>query len=313
MPLRTWTVQCPHSQDTSVALLWHRPCRRGSDVVAADSHHTIRKGGHFRRVLRNHPDLPQGSGQGGTKWFTLDAILVLRSHSSTEGAAGRDYQPWRPAGLPAKVIAVANFKGGVGKTSTAAHLSMSAGLDGYRVIVIDLDSQGSMTSIMGGVVKNERQTAFPLIAKDYARAVQAENSVRLAQGTASLSFDETFTEALTVSARDVIQSTHWPNIDLIGAQLNLYWAEFQVHVWRMALRSWALWDGLTNALTEEGVLDDYDIVLLDMPPALGYLTINARSAADILLVPLGHLSSNLIRRVVFSTCSTAPSPVSRMA
>ena len=49
-----------------------------------------------------------------------------------------------------KVIGLYNIKGGVGKTSTAAHLAMSAALDGYRVLVIDLDSQGSMTSIMGG-------------------------------------------------------------------------------------------------------------------------------------------------------------------
>ncbi len=243
--------------------------------------------GHFRRVLRTHPDLPQGTGEGGTKWFTLEEVLALRGHFAAEGAAGKEYQPWRPEGLPAKVIAVANFKGGVGKTSTAAHLAMSAALDGYRVLVIDLDSQGSMTSIMGGDVKDEWQTAFPLIAKDYARAVQAENTVRVAEGIAPLPFDETLTEASTISARDVIQSTHWPNIDLIGAQLNLYWAEFQVPVWRMALRSWALWDGLTNALTDEGILNDYDIVLLDTPPALGYLTINALAAADILLVPLG--------------------------
>ncbi|WP_424968877.1 AAA family ATPase [Dinoroseobacter sp. S375] len=242
---------------------------------------------HFRRVLKAHPDLPQGTGEGGSKWFTLDEVLALRNHFDAEGVSTREYRPWRPEGLPAKVIAVANFKGGVGKTSTAAHLAMSAALDGYKVLVIDLDSQGSMTSIMGGTVEDEWQTAFPLIAKDYAQALQAENTVRAAAGQPALPFDETLTEALDVSPRDLIQPTHWPNIDLIGAQLNLYWAEFQVPVWRMQLRSWPLWDGLTNALEGAGLLDDYDIVLLDTPPALGYLTINALAAADILLVPLG--------------------------
>jgi chromosome partitioning protein len=58
-------------------------------------------------------------------------------------------RPWRPEGLPAKVAAVASFKGGVGKTSTAAHLALSAELDGYRVLVVDLDSQCSMTSALG--------------------------------------------------------------------------------------------------------------------------------------------------------------------
>ncbi|MFV0359382.1 AAA family ATPase [Tropicimonas sp.] len=243
---------------------------------------------HFRRVLKNNPELPQGSGESNSKWFTLEEVLRLRDHFAAEGASGREYRPWRPEGLPAKVVAVANFKGGVGKTSTCAHLAMSAALDGYRVLIVDLDSQGSMTSIMGGKVRDEWQTAFPLMAKDFALAVQAENTVRSAAGSPALPLDETLTEALRISAREhVIQKTHWPNIDLIGAQLNLYWSEFQVPVWRMQLRSWPLWDALTGCLERERLLDDYDIVLLDTPPALGYLTINALAAADILLVPLG--------------------------
>ncbi|WP_284380203.1 AAA family ATPase [Amylibacter marinus] len=242
---------------------------------------------HLRRVLKANPDLPQGEGEGGSKWFTLDEVLTLRSHFATEGISTKEYLPYRPKGQPAKVAAVANFKGGVGKTSTAAHLAMSAALDGYKVLVIDLDSQGSMTSILGGDVPDEWSTVFPLIAKDYAKSVQAENLVRAAAGQPEIPLDETLTEALEVSPRNVIQSTHWPNIDLIGAQLNLYWAEFQIPVWRMGLRSWALWDGLQNFLTDEGILDEYDLVLLDTPPALGYLTINALAAADILLVPLG--------------------------
>jgi len=53
---------------------------------------------------------------------------------------------------------------------------MSAALDGYKVLVIDLDSQGSMTSIMGGKVADEWTTVFPLLAKDYARHVQQETN-----------------------------------------------------------------------------------------------------------------------------------------
>ncbi|MCV6584988.1 MAG: AAA family ATPase [Marinibacterium sp.] len=242
---------------------------------------------HFRRVLKKYPDLPQGTGDGNSKWFTLDDVLRLRDHFATEGAAGREYRPWRPEGLPAKIVAVSNFKGGTSKTTTTAHLAMSAALDGYKVLVVDLDSQGSLTSIMGGNVPDEWSTAFPLLAKDYARAVEAENTVRAAAGTPPLPFDETLTEALKVKAQDLIQDTHWPNIDLLGAQLNLYWAEFQVPVWRMGLRSWPLWDALANALDGERIVDDYDIIFIDTPPALGYLTINALAAADILLVPLG--------------------------
>jgi len=244
---------------------------------------------HFRRVLRQNPDLPQGISEteGGAKWFTLDEVLRLRAHFGQEGSKAKEYQPYRPEGLPAKVVAVANFKGGVGKTSTCAHLAMSAALDGYKVLVIDLDSQGSMTSIFGGRVEDEWQTAFPLLARHYAEFLRAENQRRVDRGEPPLPFDEMLTAALDVNPQAVIQSTHWPNIDLIGAQLNLYWSEFQIPVWRMAARSWKLWDALGDSLVRGGVLDAYDLVFIDTPPALGYLTINGLAAADMLLVPVG--------------------------
>ncbi|MBC7153126.1 MAG: AAA family ATPase [Rhodobacteraceae bacterium] len=244
---------------------------------------------HFRRVLKAHPDLPQGRSDtaGGAKWFTLDEVLRLRAHFAAEGSRAKEYLPWRPKGQPAKIVAVANFKGGVGKTSTCAHLAMSAALDGYKVLVIDLDSQGSMTSIFGGKVADEWQTVFPLLARHYARALQEANRARADRGEAPAPMDETLMEALKITAPGLVQRTHWPNIDLIGAQLNLYWAEFQIPVWRMGLRGWKLWDALTDSLAEDGMLDAYDLVFLDTPPALGYLTINGLAASDILLVPTG--------------------------
>ncbi|SFE71866.1 AAA family ATPase [Roseivivax sediminis] len=244
---------------------------------------------HFRRVLKANPDLPQGRSDtaGGAKWFTLDEVLRLRAHFAAEGSKSKGYLPYRPEGQPAKMVAVANFKGGVGKTSTAAHLAMSAALDGYRVLVVDLDSQGSMTSIFGGKVADEWGTVFPLLARHYAQHLRRENQARLDRGEAPLPLDDTLSEALEIGAADIVQKTHWPNIDLIGAQLNLYWSEFQIPVWRMQGRTWKLWDALTETLEADGVLDRYDVVFLDTPPALGYLTINGLAAADILLVPLG--------------------------
>ncbi len=283
-------------------------CRRGRDDLAArglneTGSKTLRRfstweitrylipvaQAHFRRVLKQNPDLPQGQTEteGGAKWFTLDEVLRLRAFFAAEGARGRDYLPYRPEGLPAKIMAVANFKGGVGKTSTAAHLAMSAALDGYKVLVIDLDSQGSMTSIFGGRVEDEWQTVFPMLARHYGDHLRAENQSRAGRGEPPLPLDDTVAQAMDLSAQDLAQKTHWPNIDLIGAQLDLYWAEFQVPVWRMQARSWKLWDALTERLEADGVLDQYDLVILDTPPALGYLTINALAAADILLVPTG--------------------------
>jgi chromosome partitioning protein len=233
----------------------------------------------LRAALRADATLPQGvsdSPQGPPR-FTLDEVLALRARLAALGRCPA--APARPAGLAAKTLAVANFKGGVGKTSTAASLAMAAALDGYRVLVIDLDSQGSMTSLMGGRVADEWQTAFPLIARDFAREISAD------RGEAAL--DETLRRALAIRAVDVVQPTHWPGIDLIGAELNLYWAEFQIPVWRMTHRRWPLWDALGRFLEADGLTRDYDLILLDTPPALGYLTINALAAADILLVPLG--------------------------
>ena len=244
---------------------------------------------HFRRVLKQNPDLPQGTTEteGGAKWFTLDEVQRLRAHFGAQGSKAKEYLPYRPAGLPAKMVAVANFKGGVGKTSTAAHLAMSAALDGYKVLVIDLDSQASMTSVFGGTVADEWQTVFPLLARHYAQHLRASNQGRVDRGEPPVPLDETLDEALKIATRDLIQPTHWPNIDLIGAQLNLYWAEFQVPVWRMQGRGWKLWDALTDVLEADGVLEAYDLVFIDTPPALGYLTINGLAAADILLVPVG--------------------------
>jgi chromosome partitioning protein len=155
------------------------------------------------------------------------------------------------------------------------------------VLVVDLDSQGSMTSILGGQVADEWGTVFPLLARHYGEYLRADNQRRLDRGETPQPMDDTLAEAMKLTAQDVICKTHWPNIDLIGAQLNLYWSEFQIPVWRMAGRGWKLWDALSEALQADGVLDEYDLIFLDTPPALGYLTINGLAAADILLVPLG--------------------------
>lgn len=244
---------------------------------------------HFRRVLRQNPHLPQGRSEteSGAKWFSLEEVLRLRAFFGAEGSKSKEYLPFRPKDLPAKIVAVANFKGGVGKTSTCAHLAMSAALDGYRVLMIDLDSQGSLTSIFGSQIEDEWQTVFPLLARHYAETLRTDNQRRIDRGEAPIALDDSLAEALKIRAPELIRKTHWPNIDLIGAQLNLYWAEFQIPVWRMASRGWKLWDALTDTLTEDGILDQYDLIFLDTPPALGYLTINGLAAADIVLVPFG--------------------------
>jgi chromosome partitioning protein len=244
---------------------------------------------HFRRVLKQNPGLPQGRSEtdGGAKWFTLNEVLQLKTHFGTEGSKTKEYLPYHPKGLPAKIVTVANSKSGTGKTSTCAHLAMSAALDGYKVLVIDLDAQGAATSIFGGHVADEWQTVFPLLARHYARHLRTQNRIKMDRGEAPIPLDDTLDKALKTKATDIIQSTHWPNIDLIGAQLNLCRSEFQIPEWRLQTRSWTYWSALSEALKTDRVLGTYDLIFIDTPPALGYLTINGLTAADIMLVPLG--------------------------
>ncbi|WP_428928932.1 AAA family ATPase [Marinibacterium sp. SX1] len=241
---------------------------------------------HLRRVLKAHPELPQGEAekQGGAKTFTLEEVNVIRDFLETEGQQGKGYRPYRPRTQPAKIVSVCNFKGGVSKTTTGAHLAMASALDGYRVLVIDLDSQASMSTMFGLMAEDEGQTAYSILAWHRARHVAATMGV---EDLSSEELDEDLREAASVTADDVIFGTHWPTIDILPAQLNLYWAEFQVPVWMQTHRSWQFWDALHAFLEDQRLLDDYDIIFIDTPPALGYLTINALSAADILLIPVG--------------------------
>lgn len=240
----------------------------------------------LRALIRATPELPQGHMAGGQPFFTLEEVNEIRRYAGAlpapsrarDGAAGQ-----------AKIVTVCNFKGGVSKTTTAAHLAMAAALDGLNVLVIDLDSQASMSALFGVTAEDERQTAYALMAWDHARTELA----RVGQDTSSSSPKGGRTDQdspdpwLDLTADDLIRPTHWPTVDILPAQLNLYWAEFQIPVWLQAARGWRFWDALGNFLTDQRLLDDYDLVIVDTPPALGYLTINALAAADILLVPVG--------------------------
>lgn len=165
--------------------------------------------------------------------------------------------PHRASDDPALVLAVQNFKGGVGKSTIISHLSQFFALRGYRVCVIDCDSQASTTAMFGINpdidVDEEEDTLYPFLRHG---------------GPKSLHY--------------ALRATYWPGIALIPANLGLYDAEYEFAA-RMAREPTFILDRLRDGV--ESIADQFDIILLDPPPALGMLSLSVLRAANALLIP----------------------------
>ncbi|KAA8324863.1 ParA family protein [Leuconostoc carnosum] len=145
----------------------------------------------------------------------------------------------------AQIIALANQKGGVGKTTTSINLGAALAQSGQRVLLVDIDAQGNATS-GSGVDKSE-----------------------LEHDSYDVIVDST-------PIRDVIVPTD--NYDLVPATIQLSGTEIELASYER--REYRLKDALVS------VSDDYDFILIDNPPALGLLTVNAFTAADAILIPV---------------------------
>jgi chromosome partitioning protein len=152
-----------------------------------------------------------------------------------------------------------NLKGGVGKTSHALHLSHYAAREGFRVLVVDLDPQATLT------------TAFGLVPG------------------LNMDPDDDIGPSLTTNPeliRHSIKRTRWNEIDLVPAQLSLQYTDWQMLQARDddPQRLGPLPQRLRLAL--EQVANHYDLIVMDTPPALGMLSLNAIAAADMILMPI---------------------------
>ncbi len=146
-----------------------------------------------------------------------------------------------------KIISIVNQKGGVGKTTTAINLATAMAAVGKHILVIDLDPQGNASTGFGMGAEQRRLSTYDILIR----------GVALGRATVPTS----------IPGLSIVPS----NIDLSGAEIDL--VDLENREFRLR---WAL----------EGAVAAYDYVLIDCPPALGLLTVNALTAADTVLVPL---------------------------
>lgn len=199
----------------------------------------------------------------GRRNYSLADIHALRAHLDKIDRVKRRYKPWREGEEHLQVIACVNFKGGSGKTTTAAHLAQSLVLRGYRVLAIDLDPQASLSALLG-VQPESKEVPYKTI------------------------YDAVRYDALKVPMREVIRQTYFTGLDLVPADLELEVFEFEAPM-ESARRQHSkpeapFFARMSLALDE--VRDDYDVVVVDCPPRLGYLTIAALCTATSVLVTI---------------------------
>lgn len=209
----------------------------------------VEKGSLTHRMSKG--DLPSG---------TLNAAGSRREFKLAECRQWiREYRKdnLRPVGAEAATISIGNFKGGVSKTTTAVTLAQGLSLLGHRVLVIDTDPQGSLTTLFGILPDTEiaeEDTILPL-------AMGQQTSIRYA-----------------------IRPTYWDGIDLVGAAPVLFGAEFALPARQTQEPGFEFWRVLDLGIDD--VRGDYDVIIIDTPPALSYTTINAFMASDGIIMPL---------------------------
>jgi chromosome partitioning protein len=206
------------------------------------------------------------SDNGRRVGYTVDEMLRMRD---VLGASPARANGDRPA-----IIAVQNFKGGVGKSTVTCHLAHFFAVQGYRVLVVDCDSQATTTTLFGFNPHfniTREQTLYPY-----------------------LSIDPTQADLLYA-----VQKTPWPNVDLIPSNLELFDVEYELAAAGadggsvLATRFRKLKQGLTD------LARGYDVVILDPPPALGTISLAVMQAANALLVPLAATTPDFCSTVQF--------------
>lgn len=194
---------------------------------------------------------------GGRRFYTAEQMAELRDYLDKNGRSdAKKYVPWRKSGEKLQVVAVVNFKGGSGKTTTTAHLAQHLALTGHRVLMVDLDPQASLSALHGFQPELDRNPSlYDAIRYDGARKPISE----------------------------IILPTNFPSLDIIPANLELQEYEYDTPLAMQGNgEGRRFFTRFGSALAE--VDDRYDVVLIDCPPQLGYLTLTALTAATSVLI-----------------------------
>lgn len=202
-------------------------------------------------------------GHGGRRSYTAEQVLDLRKYlAEARPREALDFMPVRRAGDKLQIVAVANFKGGSAKTTTALYLAQFLALKGHRVLAIDLDPQASLSAMFGYQPEleiGEGETLYGALRYDSERRPMA----------------------------DVIRPTYFDGISLVPGNLELMEFEHNTPQAMMdgKLRGGDIFFRRVDACIRQ-VEDQFDVVVIDCPPQLGYLTMGALNAATSLLVTI---------------------------
>ena len=245
----------------------------------------------FRGRLAADPSLPDGEVEedGRQRWYSLDEVNTLRRKMKVNR---RTLMPPRPAGKRAVRCAIANFKGGAGKSTVALHFAHAAALDGYRVLAVDFDPQATLSHSMGLTDVDEDHTVWGIMARDLEHETNRMNSAiqgaasgttlpqrRVPQSILDMGLGE-------LRVGDFIKPTAWSTIDVVPSCANAAFVEFASAQYRHLNPEWSFFAAVSRYL--DALPDDaYDVIIFDCPPAIGYQSMNAVFAADLLYIPSG--------------------------
>ncbi|WP_284283573.1 plasmid partitioning protein RepA [Mesorhizobium amorphae] len=216
---------------------------------------------HLKKLhLEGKGPVPETS-TSGRRSYTAEQMLGLRQYLDQHGRSdARMYVPHRRPGEKLQILAVVNFKGGSGKTTTAAHLAQYLALTGHRVLAVDLDPQASLSSLHGFQPElDQTKSLYDAIRYDDQK----------------------------VPLSEIIKPTNFPGLEIVPANLELQEFEYDTPLAmtdKSSNMGRAFFTRISKALME--VDDRYDVIVIDCPPHLGYLTITALTAATSVLITI---------------------------